>query len=63
MKRFLKIDKTTDGKFIGRVLEWDGVRIALNGFTFEAHEVADLGGGRWRFHNANYSADCTEVEV
>lgn len=58
----LKIVKTTDGKFVGRMLSYDGSPLALNGFVFQPHEVTDLGGGRWRIHNAHYSADCIVIE-
>jgi hypothetical protein len=58
----LRIFATTDGKFVGREIIWDGVSLQLNGFTYEAHQVLDLGGGFWRIHNSNYSIDAKEVE-
>jgi hypothetical protein len=58
----LRIYATTDGKFVGREIIWDGVSLQLNGFTYEAHQVIDLGGGLWRIHNSNYSVDAMEVE-
>ena len=57
----LKIYATTDGKFVGKEIVWDGVSLQLNGFTFEPHQVLDLGGGLWRIHNSNYSIDAKDV--
>jgi hypothetical protein len=59
----LKVTATTDGKFVGKVLVFDGETLALNGFVFQKHQVSDLGGGKWRIHNSHYSADLIEVEV
>ena len=58
----LKIYATTDGKFVGKEIVWNGVSLKLNGFTYEPHEVTNLGAGLWRIHNSNYSADAKEVE-
>jgi hypothetical protein len=58
----LKITETTDGKFVGSIITYDGVSVSINGFTFEPHQVVNLGSGRWRIHNSHYSVDCIEVE-
>jgi hypothetical protein len=58
----LKIYATTDGKFVGKEIVWNGVSLQLNGFTYDPHEVTNLGAGLWRIHNSNYSADAKEVE-
>jgi len=58
----LKIFSTTDDKFVGKEIIWDGVALQLNGFTFQPHEVLNLGDGLWRIHNSNYSVDAKEVE-
>lgn len=59
----LKIHTTTDGKFVGKEIVWDGVLLRLNGFTYEPHQVTSLGAGLWRIHNSNYSIDAIEVEA
>lgn len=58
----LKIIETTDGKFVGSIIVYDGISISINGFTFEPHQIINLNDGNWRIHNSNYSINCIETE-
>ena len=58
----LKIQSTTDGKFIGNEIVWDGASVQINGFTYEPHEVTELGNGFWQIHNSNYSVVAIQLE-
>lgn len=59
----LRIVSTTDGKFVGNTITFDGLSVVINGFTYSlAEEIQNLGPGIWRFANSNYQADCIEIE-
>jgi hypothetical protein len=58
----LKICTTTDGKFVGQEIDWNGISLQINGFTYEQHEVINLENGFWRIHNSNYSVDAQQLE-
>jgi hypothetical protein len=62
MKLRLTVFATTDGKFVGKELVWDGVSLQLNGFVFESHQMLELGDGLWRATNSNYSAELKKAE-
>jgi hypothetical protein len=59
----LRIVSTTDGKFVGNVIMFDGLSVVINGFNYTLpEEIQSLGAGMWRFANSNYQADCIEIE-
>jgi hypothetical protein len=59
-----KILNTTDGKFVGAVIEINSNKTGTTLPTGEALEItgrAHLGNGKWRFWNSNYILDVEET--
>lgn len=57
MKRIID---TTDGQFIGRVIDLEKP-IDLDGYIFVPDEIADLPDGITRLSNSSYVIDVSEI--
>ena len=55
MKR--QIIATTDGKFIGLIIDDSDTVFNLNGYDFKADKIQTLDAGIVRFSNSNYVID------
>lgn len=56
-----QIIDTTDGRFIGKILDFLTLPVELDGYLFVPDKVQHLSDGTIRYSNSNYVVDVKDI--